>query len=296
MNAISDIHKSAVVDPSAKLGRNVRIGPFCHVGPDVALGDDCALHSHVTLMGPSEFGPANIFFPQCVIGAAPQDLKYKGGATRLVVGRGNTFREFVTVHRGTEVDRHSGATTRIGDFNHIMVNVHVAHDVNIGNHCVIANGAQVAGHCIIEDYVNIGGLSGVQHFATVGRYAFIAAMTRVASDIPPYVIARGKGAEVHALNVKGLQRWKFPPASLKALLQAFRLIYRGRGDGVTETIKALDAIEAGPLILDEHVRNLVAALRRKQSGVYGRDRERHRSDSAADRAGFYERSGAEAHS
>jgi len=288
---MTEIHPLAVVDPQARIGRGVRIGPFCHVGPDVELGDGCILHGQVTLLGPARFGEHNEFFPQCTLGAPPQDLKYKGGPTRLIVGRRNVFRECVTIHRGTEVDRLSGGATRIGDHNLFMVGVHVAHDADLGNHIILANQVQLAGHVRIEDCVTVGGVSAMHHFVTVGRAAYIAGMTRITHDVPPYLKVEGYDQEVRAVNVTGMQRWRIPPESIAAVKAAFRLLYaRQRDRSPGRTSSALREIEGNGLMRDEHVRYLVEFLQRKlEIGVYGRVREHRRSDTNEDRLGFYGR-------
>ncbi len=290
---MSEIHPSACVDPRARLGRDVRIGPFCLVGPEVELGDGCVLHGHCTLLGPSTFGAANQFFPYCTIGGPPQDLKYKGGPTRLRVGDHNVFRENVTVHRGTEVDRNSGGMTRIGSHNLLMVGVHVAHDADIGSHVILANGVQIAGHVRIEDCVNVGGASAMHHFVTVGRNAFVGGMTRITHDVAPYMKVQGYDQLVRGVNAEGLRRWRIPESSILALKRAARLLYARRGErSPGRTLEALRQIEEDGLMADEHVRYLVEFLRRKlEIGIFGRAREHFRSDTPEDREAFYSRAG-----
>lgn len=286
---MSRIHPLAHVEPGAQLGPNVEIGPFCYVGDGVQLGDDCRLFPHVTLLGPATIGPRNRFFPQCVIGSPPQDLKYKGGPTRVVIGSDNIFREHVTIHRGTEVDRRSGGITRIGDHNLLMVGVHIAHDAELQNNIILANQVQLAGHVLIENCVNVGGASCMHHFVTVGRNAFVGGMTRVTHDVPPYMKAQGDNAAIRAVNSEGLKRWKFPAESIAALKAAFRLLYARRGEhSPGRTLDALREIEQDGMLHDEHVRYLVEFLRRKlQIGIFGRVREHGRSDAPADREAFY---------
>lgn len=283
------IHPTAVIDAAATLGADVSVGPFCHVGPDVQLGDRCRLHPHVTITGPATIGPDNEFFSQCVVGAAPQDLKYQGEESQVVIGEHNIFREMVTIHRGTAVDQVSGGVTQIGNRNLFMVGVHLAHDCHVGHHTIIANYVQVAGHVRIEDYVNIGGLSAMHHFVTIGRYAFIGGMTRMTSDVPPYMKVSGYDAEVRGLNDRGMRRWKVDEDSIAAIKRAYRLLYARRGEnGVGRTAAALEEIESGTLIEDPHVRYLVEHLRRQfRAGGFGRAREAQRTDSDADRQRFY---------
>lgn len=295
---MSEISPLAFIDPKATLGRNVRVGPFCYVGPDVTLGDDCVLHAHTTLLGPSVFGARNVFFPKCVLGADPQDLKYKGGPTRLIVGDDNQFRELATVHRGTEVDRHSAGVTRIGSNNLLMVGAHIAHDCSVGNHCIIANNVLAAGHIVIEDFVNISGAVAIQHFSTIGRYAFITGATRVPRDVPPYTIAHGFEAATQGINSKGLQRWKVPDESIEALEKAGRILFpRRESSRPLSIIDALNEVEDSGLTRDAHVRYLVDFLRRmRESSVHGRVLEKLRTDKPEDRAGFYTAARKESHS
>lgn len=286
---MNNIHPSAVIDSGAKLGRDVRIGPLCYVAAGVELGDGCTLHSQVTLLGQATIGRGNTFFPHCTIGAEPQDLKFKGGQTRIIIGDDNRFRENVTVHRGTEVDKHSDGITRIGSHNLFMVGVHVAHDCDIGNHCILANHVLLAGHVKLEDCVNVGGCSAMHHFVTIGRYAYVGGMTRITHDAPPYMKVEGYDQLVRAPNSKGMQRWQIADDSIQAVKQAFRLLYARRGErSPGRTSEALREIESNGLMNDLHVGYLVEFLKRKTAiGIFGRQREHFRVDTDADRAGFY---------
>ena len=286
---MTTIHPTAHVDPHAELGDDVEIDALSYVGPGVQLGDGCRLAPHVTLLGPAQFGPRNRFFSGCVLGAAPQDLKYRGGPTRLVVGSDNTFREQVTIHRGTEVDGQSQGTTRVGDHNLLMVGVHLAHDADLGDHVIIANSVQIAGHVRIEDRVTIGGVSAMHHFVTIGRNAYVGGMTRVTHDVPPYMKVLGYDQDVRGVNVEGLRRWRVPAKSIAKMKKAARLLYARRGErSPLRTTEALRVIEQNGLIDDEHVRYLVDFLKRKLDvGIFGRVREHYRSDRDADRAAFY---------
>ncbi len=283
------IHPSAVVDPQAELAEDVEVGPLAHVGAGVRLGPGCILHPHATVLGPATFGANNVFFSHCAVGSAPQDLKYKGGPTSLQCGDGNQFRENVTIHRGTETDRHSGGITRIGDNNLFMVGVHVAHDAEVGNHCILANNVLLAGHVKLEDCVNVGGAAAMHHFVTVGRNAFVGGLTRVTHDVPPYVKIQGYDQEVRGLNIEGLKRWQFDLDSIRLLRDAFRLIYpRGGGRSAGRTVAAIRELRESDMLTDPHVRYLVDFLQRKLDiGVFGRARESLRTDQPADRQSFY---------
>jgi UDP-N-acetylglucosamine acyltransferase len=230
-----------------------------------------------------------VFFPNCAIGTAPQDLKFKGGPTRLVAGDDNIFRENVTVHRGTETDSRSDGVTRIGNNNLLMVGVHVAHDSDIGDHVILANNVLIAGHVRLENCVNVGGASAMHHFVTIGRNAFVGGMTRVTHDVPPYVKVQGYDQDVRGINTEGLRRWKFSPESIDALKSAFRLIYpRANGRSAARTAEGIRDIRNNGLNQDEHVRYLADCLQRKLDiGVFGRVREAARTDVPEDRGKFY---------
>lgn len=285
---MSDIHASAVIDPKAELAPNVRVGPFCYVGPDVVLGEGCVLHPHATIQGPSRLGANNELYPYCTIGAAPQDLKYQGGPTELIIGDNNTFRESVTIHRGTEADLQSQGKTRVGNNNLLMVGVHVAHDCHLGNYIIIANQVQLAGHVRIEDCVTVGGASAMHHFVTVGRNAFVGGMTRVTHDVPPYMKIQGYDPQVRAVNSTGMQRWGISADSINAVKAAFKLLYARRTNRAPGRMyEALREIEQNGLVDDEHVRYLADFLRTKlEIGVFGRMRERHRRDNPKDRKAY----------
>lgn len=289
---MTTLHPQAYVDPKAQIGRDVSIGPFCYIGPDVVLGDRCRILPHASIFGPTEMGPDNVVYPYCAIGSAPQDVKYRGGPTRLVIGRGNIFREGVTIHRGTEVDRTSGGVTRVGNQNLLMVGVHIAHDADLADNIIIANQVQLAGHVRIEECVTIGGVSAMHHFVTIGRNAYVAGMTRVTHDVPPYMKVEGYDQEVRAVNSVGMERWNIPRDSIALVKRAFRLLYpRRTARSPLRTVEALKQIRENGLIEDAHVRYLADFLQRKlEIGIYGRVREHARCDGAADRASYYARS------
>lgn len=279
------IHASAYIDPQAVIGRNVTIGPFSYVGPGVKLGDDCILHNNVTITGQTVCGRANEFFPGAAIGTAPQDLKYKGGPTRLEIGDDNVFRECVTVHTGTEV---GGGVTRVGSHNRFLVGVHIAHDVSVGNDCIVSNYTQLAGHARLEDKVTIGGMSGVHHFATIGMLTYVAGMSRVGVDAPPFMIVEGFPAEVRGFNKKGMQRWGYSEQQILAVQEAYKVLFsnraRERGGSMLERLAALEN-QTG---LNGEVGYLCASIRRTLvEGVYGRYLEASRRDTDADRRGYY---------
>ncbi|MFQ6047912.1 MAG: acyl-ACP--UDP-N-acetylglucosamine O-acyltransferase [Phycisphaerae bacterium] len=279
------IHPAACVDSRAELGDDVQIGPHCYVGPDVTIGDGCKLHHNVTVVGKTVLGNNNELLPGVVLGTPPQDLKYRGGLTSLVIGDDNVFREHVTAHPGTEL---GGAITRIGNHNRFLVATHVAHDVTVGSHCILANGVQIAGHCHIEDCVTIGGMVGLHHFCTIGKHSYVAGLTRVTVDAPPFMIFAGYAGRVRGVNVNGMSRWGFDQQSIDRLRWAYKLLFSRRaqaeGNNLLEKIAYIESNGQ----LDENLEYLLAFLKRSIiDGVYGRYRESLRRDTIDDRARFY---------
>src|SRR3954470_13040646 len=196
------ISTQAVVDRNAEIADDVEIGPFCVIWPDVKIGPGCRLLNNVTILGHTTIGRDNVFFPNSVIGAPPQDLKSRGAPPRLEIGDGNTFREAVTVHVGTEK---GGGVTRIGNANLLMINVHLGHDVQLGSRCVISNNTMIAGHVVIEDNVNMMGLVGIHHFVTIGKFPYLGGAARIHHDVPPFVKVDGED-KIRSLNTTGLKR------------------------------------------------------------------------------------------
>ncbi|MEW6127706.1 MAG: acyl-ACP--UDP-N-acetylglucosamine O-acyltransferase [Acidobacteriota bacterium] len=231
------IHPTAIISAKAELGANVTIGAYSIIGDDVKLADDVEVASHVVIEGPSEFGRGNIFFPFVSAGQAPHDLKFKGEKSLLRVGERNVFREFSTIHRGTEV---GGGLTSIGSDNLFMAQSHVAHDCHIGNHVIFANAATLAGHVLVEDYATIGAFSGVHQFCRVGKYAFIGASSAVVKDALPYARTVGNHAKCYGANTIGLERKGFSKDQIKIISRAFRLLLNSK----LNTTQALDAIKA----------------------------------------------------
>jgi len=282
---MGDIDRTAVVSPGALIGRDVVLGPHCVIGPHVVLGDGCRLHNNVTIIGQTVVGSGNEFFPNAVIGAPPQDLKYKGGPTRVQIGEGNVFREMVTVHAGTEI---GGGLTRIGDHNRFLVGVHLAHDVAIGHRCVIANQTQLAGHVHVEDCCHIGGVAAFHHFVTVGRYSYVGGMTRATFDVPPYTKVAGYTARVRGLNVEGLKRWGMDPAEIRVLRRTCSMLFGRRAEEYGASLAERLAFIENNGQLTDHQRYLCEFVRRSlHDGVYGRHRETLRRDTDRDRQAYY---------
>ncbi len=277
------IHPTAVIETGAELGTGVKVGPFSYIGPHVKLGDGCELRNGVTITGHTATGPDCVFFPGCVIGEEPQDLKYKGGPTQLNIGKDNVFREYVTVHPGTEV---AGGVTTIGDHNRFFIGVHIAHDSHLGNHIVIANGVGLAGHVRIEDYVNMGGHAALHHFVTVGRYAMIGGMSRISQDVPPFLITQGYEPRPRGVNLAGLRRWKIDDGDITALTDAYRTLY-GKRQADDPFAQRLDRIEK-TYADNQVVTSLCAFVRRTLSdGKRGRYLESQRRDHSEDNRAFY---------
>lgn len=219
------IDPRAVVHAGARLGRGVTIEPYAVLGDGVALGDGCRVGSHAVIEGPAEIGPDNVISQLASIGAAPQDLKYGGEPTRLVVGRGNRFREFVTIHRGTVG---GGGVTTIGSDGLFMAYAHVAHDCRIGDRVLMANGATLGGHVEVGDDAQISAFSGVHQFCRVARHAFIGGYSVVTRDALPWVMTVGNRAESHGLNLVGLKRRGYPPETIEALKRCYTILFRSK--------------------------------------------------------------------
>lgn len=226
IDASARIHASSVIEDGAVIGPECTIGPFCLVGSDVTLGQGVHLRSHVTVEGRSEIGDETIIFPGAVIGAIPQDLKFKGEASRLSVGKRNRIREGVTMNTGTEG---GGGLTSVGDDCLFMTGAHVAHDAHVGSRVIVANQGAIAGHCVIEDDVIIGGLSGIHQFVRVGKGAIIGAVTMVTNDVIPYGLVQAPRGELDGLNLVGLKRRGVARADITALRAAFQTLAQGEG-------------------------------------------------------------------
>jgi UDP-N-acetylglucosamine acyltransferase len=230
------IHPTALIDAKAQLGENVQIGPFCCVGADVVLGDNVRLISHVTIAGRTQIGAGTTIYPFASIGHPPQDLKYTGEPSQLIIGKNNTIREYVTLQPGTK-----GGTmlTQIGDNNLFMVATHVAHDCIIGNHVIMSNGATLGGHVCIEDHAIIGGLSAVHQFVRIGSHAIIGGMSGVEHDVIPYGSVKGERASLSGLNLVGLKRRGFLPPTIQALRSAYQDIFEARNNPLADRVDAV---------------------------------------------------------
>ncbi|MFA7504659.1 MAG: acyl-ACP--UDP-N-acetylglucosamine O-acyltransferase [Burkholderiaceae bacterium] len=224
------IHPSAIVDPGAELDSTVRVGPYAIIEPGVRIAAGTSVGAHCVVGAGTTIGRDNVLHPFGTIGGPPQDKKYAGEPTALVIGNGNTFREYVTINRGTVQDR---GRTDVGDDNWVMAYVHIAHDCIVGSHTILANTTNLAGHVELGDWVILGGFTGVHQFCKIGAHAMTGVGTVVLHDLPPYVMASGTPANAHGLNSEGLRRRGFDASRIQALRRAYKTLYK-RGLGLEE--------------------------------------------------------------
>ena len=225
VDELSGIHPTAIIDPSAEIDTNVSIGAYCVVGANVKIASNTTIGPHVVLNGPTTIGKDNRIFQFSSIGEIPQDKKYHGENSELIIGDGNTIREYVTINRGTEEDQ---GFTKIGDRNWIMAYVHIAHDCNVMNDITFANGSTLAGHVIVEDFAILGGFTLVHQFCHIGEYSFCAMGTALNRDLPPYLMASGNYATTHGLNKEGLRRNEFSEECIQALHKTYMSLVRSK--------------------------------------------------------------------
>ena len=222
---MAQVHPTAVVHPGARLHETVEVGPYTVIGERVTIGEGTRVGPHVVIDGRTTIGARNRIFPFASVGGAPQDLKYAGEDTQLIIGDGNTLRESTTLNIGTAG---GGGVTRVGNNNLFMAYSHVAHDCVVGNGCVIANSVALAGHVVLEDAVILGGLSAVHQFTRLGKHAFIAGGSMVVMDVAPYCTAQGDRAELAGLNVVGLQRHGFSEEQIGRIKEAYKILFRSK--------------------------------------------------------------------
>lgn len=259
------VHPTAVVDPKAKIGEGSTIGPFCVIGPEVVIGANNRVGPHTVIDGPTTIGENNRIGNHCSLGAAPQDLGYKGEPTKLVIGNGNFLGDYVQVSRGTLKTSHQ--TTTIGNDNFLMAYSHIGHDCNVGNRVIASNGLQLAGHVIVEDRVVFGGLVAMHQFCRVGTMAMIAGGSVSSLDIPPYCRVGGWGCAVFGLNLIGLERSGMDKPAIKRLREAYKIMFRGHVP-YEEALKTLEAdFKDSP-----HAQHWVKFFRESERGVV-RERE-----------------------
>ena len=253
------IHPTAVVDKHAELDSSVEVGPFAVIGPQVKIGRGTRIGAHAVIEGDTTIGKDNHIFQFAALGAIPQDLKYAGEPTRLEIGDHNQIREFATVHLGTAG---GGGVTRIANHCLLMANSHIAHDVKLGDACILANSSALAGHVVVEDRVIFGGLSAVHQFTRIGRLAFVSGGAMVTQDVPPYVTVQGDRAEVVGINTVGLTRAHFKDEAQARVKNAFKILYRSKL-GFREAIAHVRAEHGG----FEEIDHLVAFLENSERGI-----------------------------
>lgn len=253
------IHPRAIVADGAKLGEGVEIGPYAIVGEQVEVGDGCSIGPHAVITGRTRIGAGTRIFQFASIGDEPQDKKYAGEDSALEIGRDNTIREYVTINRGTA---DGGGVTRIGDGNWIMAYSHIAHDCQVGSHCVLANGATLAGHVIVGDHVTFAGFSGAHQFCQIGAHAFLGMYGGVGQDVPAYVMISGRPPRPRGINAEGLKRRGFTAAQVRNIREAYRIVYRN-GLGQEEALAELRRrVPEQPELAD-----FIATIERSQRGL-----------------------------
>ena len=251
------IHPSAVVEDGAIIGHNVTVGPFCTVGADVRLDEGVTLMSHVVVGGHTHIGSHTRVYPFASIGLSPQDLKYRGEPSRLVIGAHNVIREHVTINPGTEG---GGMLTKLGDHCLLMIGSHVAHDCIIGDHVILVNSATLGGHVVIDDWAIIGGLSAAHQFTRIGRHAMIGGMSGVEADVIPFGSVAGNRAKLQGLNIVGLKRRNFSRDTIHTLRNAYRLLFAREGT-MAERLEDVAELFAD----NEAVMEIVSFIRRDSS-------------------------------
>jgi len=255
----TEIHPTAIIAPGAKMGERCRIGPYAQIGEHVQLGDDSQVGSLVLIEGWTQIGSGCQIFSHAILGTPPQHSKYKGEETYLKIGKENIIREFVTIHRATAEG--TGATV-LGDSNFIMAYCHIAHDCKLGSYITMANGASLAGHVLIGDYANLGALAGIHQFVRIGSYTMVGAFSGIGQDVPPYMMVSGIRPKPYGINVVGLRRHNFSPETLKALKQAYRILFELQ----LNTSQALEKIEAEVEPLPE-IQHLLDFIKTSKRGI-----------------------------
>lgn len=253
------IHPTAIVHPDSELGLDVEIGPYALIHEHVVIGDGTRVEAYAQIHSYTSLGKNNRVFSYAAVGGEPQDLKYRGEPTKLVIGDNNAIREYATIHRGTEG---GGGVTRIGSGCLLMAYVHVAHDCTLGNGVILSNAAMLAGHVIIGDHSVIGGMSGVHQFVRLGEYSFLGAYSGLGQDLPPYILAAGSRAKMHGPNNIGLRRHNFEAELIPALRAAYKRVFRSD----TPRQVALDEIETefGHFL---EIRSFVQFIRTSERGI-----------------------------
>lgn len=253
------IHPTAIIAPGARIAASANVGPYCIVGEEVEIGEECELQAHIFVQGPIRMGARNRFFPYSTVGVIPQDLKFKGERSETVIGNGNTFREFVTVHRGT---RGGGGVTSVGDGCLVMAYAHIAHDCRIGNGVILGNGVTLAGHVVIEEYAAVGAFTGVHQFCRIGRHSIVGGYSVITQDVLPFSkTVSGREVKAFGVNKVGLERRGFSAEQIRRLHHAFRLLLSSKRN----TSQALEQIRSDGL--SPEVEQLVNFIESSKRGV-----------------------------
>ncbi len=245
------IHSSAIIASSAKIGQEVSIGAFCVIGPDVTIGDGTIIKSHVIIEGNTIIGKNNIIFPFAVIGQDPQDLKFEGEKSQIIIGDNNKIREHVTIHPGT---KHDNMITKIGSNCLLMVACHIAHDCIIGDHVILANNATLGGHVIIEDHAVLGGLCAIHQFVRIGKHAMIGGMSGVENDVIPYGTVMGERATLAGLNLVGLKRKGFERETIHNLRNFYKKLFgdeNSENTSLNENVELLKKVYENDILVND---------------------------------------------
>jgi UDP-N-acetylglucosamine acyltransferase len=253
------IHQTALVDPKAELDADVEVGAYSIIGAGVKIGRATQIKSHVVIEGRTTVGERNTIYQFASVGSIPQDLKYRGEPSELVIGNHNTIREYVSLNPGTTA---GGMLTRVGDHNLLMMYCHIAHDCIVGNRNIVANGATLGGHVVIEDSIIVGGLVGIHQFVKIGSGAILGAGSMVSKDVPPFCNATGDRARLHGLNLEGLKRRGFDKAKIEAIRKAYRIIFQSK----LKTKEALDRVRQ-EIAHSAEVDQLVNFVANSQRGI-----------------------------
>jgi UDP-N-acetylglucosamine acyltransferase len=260
---VARVHPTAIVDAGAELAETVTIGPYAVIGADVRIGEGTSIGAHCTIEGPTTLGRDNRVFAHASLGAAPQDMKYRGEPTQLHIGDRNTIREFCTFNRGTAQDV---GVTRIGDDNWIMAYVHIAHDAQVGHRTILANNATLAGHVKVGDWAIVGGLTGIHQFCRVGAHAMVGFQSHVSQDVPPFMTVSGHPLAVHGFNAEGLRRRQFSPERIAQVKRMHRLLYR-QGLRLEQAVQEIGEMKGQLAEGDADVESMLQFLAEARRGI-----------------------------
>ncbi len=262
---MATIHPTSVVDPRAELAPDVVVGPFCYIEAGVVLGPGCLLDSHVTIKGGTTIGARNVVGQGAILGGDPQDRKYHGEPTYLVIGDDNVFREYVTIHRATG----EGKTTTVGNRCYLMAFCHLGHNVTLHDDITMANNVGVAGHVTIENLANLGGMTGIHQFVRIGQVSMVGGMSRIVKDVPPYMLVEGMDQQVHDINAVGLRRIGVNPEARLALHKACKLLFKSQLGLTNAIITVRREVKSTP-----ELETLIAFVERIFHGKNGRGDQR----------------------